>query len=284
VAAAGLYAGGFRVGEMTLPGGGTMELGLLDAPLTVLWLVFMTNAMNLIDGQDGVAAGIAALVGGTMAYIAYDLDHELIALLFATLAGASFGFVQLNLPPARRLLGDSGAYFLGFALAGLSVAGFVDTTGRVPLYIPVVALGLPVLDTSVSFLRRVLDGRNPMSADADHFHHRMQYLLHLRPLQIAFATYALTALFCVAALLLHNWYKTVGSAVVGAVVLAFALTLVVLLGYVRTMWGSVRGGPTQLAAPESAGGGTPGVAAPSNGRVAPALPPIGPIVERDTRE
>jgi len=242
VAAIGLYLAGFRVGEMTLPGGGTLELGIADAPLTVLWLVFMANALNLIDGHDGVAAGISALVSATIAYAAYDLGHELIALLFAALAGASLGFMPLNLPPAKRFLGDSGAYFLGLTIAALSVAGFVDSTGRVPLYIPVVALGLPVLDTGVSFLRRILDGRNPMAADMDHFHHRVQRLLHWGPLQTAFAAYGLTALFCGAALLLHTWYKSAGSAVVGAVVLAFAVLLVTLLGYVRTMWESVRHG------------------------------------------
>lgn len=240
VAATGLYATGFRVGDMTLPGGSTVSLGFVDAPITVLWLVFVTNAMNLIDGHDGVAAGISALVSATMAYAAYDLGHDLIALLFATLAGASLGFAPLNLPPAKRFLGDSGAYFLGFTIAGLSVAGFVDSTGRVPLYIPLVALGLPVLDTAVAFLRRMLDGRNPMAADFDHFHNRLQSLLGLQPLQVSLAAYALTAVFCGAALLLHTWYKSAGSAVVGAVVLALAVLIVAVLGYMRTMWHSVR--------------------------------------------
>ena len=97
-----------------------------------------------------------------------------------------------------------------------------------------------MLDTGVAFLRRMLEGRNPMSADFDHFHHRMRSLLGLQPLQISIAAYLLTAGFCMAALLLHNWYKSAGSAVVGAVVLALAVVLVALLGYMRTMWQSVR--------------------------------------------
>lgn len=237
-AAIALYITGFRVAEMTLPGGGHFELGILDPIVTVLWITFMTNAMNFLDGHDGVAAGVAALVAGTMAFAARDLGHDVISLLFATLAGASLAVVPLNLPPARRFLGDSGAYFLGFTLAGLSVAGFLDDSGRVPLYIPVVAMGLPVLEMGVSVLRRVLDGRPPMQADFDHIHNRLAK--RLSPLQVALTTYAITAGFCASALLLLRWYKSSGSAVVGAVVLVLAVALIVVLGYARTMWHSVR--------------------------------------------
>ncbi len=250
VAAIALYAGGFRIGEMTLPVGGRVALGFLDPFVTVIWLVLVTNAMNLIDGRDGVAAGVSALVSATMAYVAWDLGHDLIALLFAALAGASLGFVPFNLPRARRWLGDSGAYFLGFTIAALSVAGFVDSTGRVPLYVPLVALGLPVLDAGIAFLRRYLDARHPFEADQDHFHDRIERMFGLAPLHVAFATYAITAVFCGAALMLHAWYKSVGSAVVGAGVLLFALGLIAVLGYVRTMWNSVR--PTSWRARRSA--------------------------------
>jgi len=240
VAAIALYIGGFRIGEMTLPVGEKVALGFMDPFVTVIWVVLVTNAMNLIDGRDGVAAGVSTLVSATMAYVAWDLGHDLIAMLFAALAGASLGFVPFNLPRAHRWLGDSGAYFLGFTIAGLSVAGFVDTTGRVPLYVPLVALGLPVLDAGIAFLRRYLDRRHPFEADQDHFHDRIERMLKLPPLQVAFVTYAITAVFCGAALLLHAWYKSVGSAVVGAGVLLFALGLVAALGYIRSMWNSAR--------------------------------------------
>jgi UDP-GlcNAc:undecaprenyl-phosphate GlcNAc-1-phosphate transferase len=235
-----LYLAGYRIGEMTLPGGDTVPLGIFDPVVTVVWLVLITNAMNLIDGRDGVAAGVSTLVSATMAYVAWDLGHDLIALLFAALAGASLGFVPFNLPRARRLLGDSGAYFLGFTMGALSVAGFVDSTGRVPLYIPLVALGLPVLDAGLAFLRRYLDGAHPFHADSDHMHDRVQRLFGLRPLGLALASYAVTAVFCGAAVLLHVWYKSAGSAVVGAAVLGFAIMLIAVLGYIGTMWNSVR--------------------------------------------
>jgi len=239
-AAIALYIAGYRIGEMTLPFGGTVDLWLFDPIITVLWIVAITNALNLIDGRDGVAAGVALLVSATMSYVAWDLGHELIAMLFAALAGASLGFVPLNLPRARRFLGDSGAYFLGFTIAGLSIAGFVDTTGRVPLYIPLIALGLPVLDTGIAYLRRFLDGRPPFEADQDHFHDRIERMFALKPLSVAFVSYAITVVFCGAALLLHAWYKNAGSAVVGGAVILFALALLVVLGYFGTMWNSAR--------------------------------------------
>lgn len=242
IAAAALYVSGYHVGKMTLPGGDTVALGVFDPLVTIVWLVLITNAVNLIDGKDGVAAGVAVLVSGTMAYVAWDLGHDLIAMLFAALTGAALGFVPFNLPSARRWLGDSGTYFLGFTIGGLSVAGFVDTTGRVPLYIPLVALGLPVLETGVAFLRRILDGRNPFAYDQDHFHDRIERLFNLKPIQVTFVAYGLAAVFCGAALLAHAWYQSAGSAVVGAGVLIFAIVLIATLGYVTTMWRSLRAG------------------------------------------
>jgi UDP-GlcNAc:undecaprenyl-phosphate GlcNAc-1-phosphate transferase len=235
-----LYLCGYHVGEMTFPGGGTVKLHAADPFVTVLWIVLVTNAINLIDGRDGVASGIGVLVSATMSYVAWDLGHDLIALLFAALAGASLGFIPFNLPSARRLLGDSGAYFLGFAVAGLSIAGFVDTTGRVPLYIPLVALGLPVLDAGLAFVRRFLDRHHPFHYDEDHMHHRIERLFGMRPLSVTLASWAITAVFCFAAVLLHFWYKSVGSAVVGAAVVAFAIGLLVVLGYITTLWNSAR--------------------------------------------
>ena len=240
LAALGIYLAGYRIGEMTLPGGGNVALGWADPIVSIFWIMAITNAINLIDGRDGVAAGVAALVSATMAYIAWDLHHELISMLFAALAGASAGFVPLNLPRARRFLGDSGAYFLGFMIAGLSVSGFVDTTGRVPLYIPLVALGLPALDTGVAFLRRFLDGRHPFKADSDHFHDRLERVAGLNPFQVTLACYAITGLFCLGALAAHYWYKSAGSAIVGLGILAFAAGLVLALGYGTSFWNSAR--------------------------------------------
>jgi UDP-GlcNAc:undecaprenyl-phosphate GlcNAc-1-phosphate transferase len=239
-AACGAYAAGFRVGEMTLPFGGSVELGLMDLPVTVLWLAFVTNAINLIDGRDGVAAGIVAIGAAVMAFVASDLNHALIALLFATLSGAALGFTPFNFPPASRFLGDSGAYLLGFLLGALSISGFLDNTGRVPLYIPLVMLGLPVLDTFVSWLRRYLDGNNPFHPDEDHLHHRLERVYQLGPRRLTLVMYAIAAAFGAAALLLHLLYKSVGTPVVSGIVLVFAVVIMLALGYLETMWNSTR--------------------------------------------
>ncbi len=253
-AAAALWGVGFRVGELTLPTGSVLHLGPADPFVTVFWLVLVTNAMNLIDGRDGIAAGVAILASATMSYVAWDLGHDLIAMLFAALAGAAAGFLPFNFPRARRFLGDSGAYFLGFSLGALSIAGFVDSTGRVPLYIPLVALGLPILDTGVAFLRRFLDRRNPFEPDQDHVHDRIARLVGDSSL-VALIIYGLTAVFCAAALGLHQWYKAAGSAVVGGAVVAFTVGLVVLLGYASTFWNSRRVASWRLRRPADLGPG-----------------------------
>lgn len=233
-----LYSLGYRLGEVSLPGGGTFALGVLDLPATVLWVFLVTNAVNLIDGHDGVAGGVTVLAAGALAVIAADLDHGLVAVLFAALAGSVVGFLPFNLPPASKLLGDSGALLMGFLLAALSISGFVDQTGRVPLYIPLVALGVPLLDTGLAFTRRLLDGRHPLHADEDHVHHRMARVLRMRPRPVALTLYAYSALFAGTALVLY-WLR--GSAWVPAAVIVtglLVLAFVLRLGYHETVWQS----------------------------------------------
>jgi UDP-GlcNAc:undecaprenyl-phosphate GlcNAc-1-phosphate transferase len=204
----------------------------------VLWIFLVTNAVNLIDGHDGVAAGVAALAATSLAFIAADLHHPLVALLFAALAGAVTGFLPFNFPAASKFLGDSGALLLGFLLAALSISGFVDETGRIPLYIPIVALGVPLLDTGLAFTRRLLNGNHPLVGDEDHVHHRMTRLLGMRPRPVALVLYAYSLLFAVTAYLLHHLRATpwvwAAVPVTGGLVLAFMLRL----GYHETLWQS----------------------------------------------
>jgi UDP-GlcNAc:undecaprenyl-phosphate GlcNAc-1-phosphate transferase len=230
-----LYVLGYRLGEVSLPGGATLTLGALDLPATVLWLWLVTNAVNLIDGHDGVAAGVTALTAGSMAVVAWDLDHSLVAILFASLAGAVTGFLPFNFPAASRFLGDSGAMLLGFLLAALAISGFVDETGRIPLYIPVIALGVPLLDIGLAFSRRLLDGRHPFHADLDHVHHRIERMLGFGPRRLALTLYAFSALFAAAALGLHALRGTAWVGVIAAAMAALVLAFVVRLEYHRTV-------------------------------------------------
>ena len=230
-----LYALGYRLGDVSLPGGGSLHLGWADLPATVLWLWVVTNAINLLDGHDGVAAGVTALTAGSMAFVAWDLDHPLVAVLFATLAGAVSGFLPFNFPAASRFLGDSGALLLGFLLAALSISGFVDETGRIPLYIPAIALGVPLLDMGLAFARRLLNGRHPFHADLDHVHHRIERMLGYGPRRLALSLYAFSALFAGAAVGLHFLRSTTWAAAIAALILVLTALFIWRLRYHQTL-------------------------------------------------
>ena len=158
---------------ITHPAGGQINLGILAVPITVLWLVGVTNAFNLIDGADGVAAGIGAIVAGTMAFVGVYNGHYESATIAAILCGALLGFLRFNFHPAKIFLGDSGALFVGFCLATLAIKTSQVSTTTISFLTPVVALGLPIMDTSLSFFRRVRAGKNPFNGDCDHIHHRL---------------------------------------------------------------------------------------------------------------
>lgn len=226
-----LYLLGYRFGQISLPWGGVFTLGALDPLATTLWLVFITNAVNFIDGRDGVAAGVAVFAAASMAIVAYDLQHLLIALLFASLAGAALGFLPFNLPSASHFLGDSGALLLGFLLAALSISGFVDQTGRVPLTIPVVALGLPILDSLVAVGRRTASGRNPFAADLDHLHDRVERVLGAGPRALLLTFYGLALLLAAAATAIHFLRSTTWLVAILLSLLLLAAAIVGRLGY-----------------------------------------------------
>ena len=158
---------------VTHPAGGQIDLGLLAVPVTVLWLVGVTNAFNLIDGADGVACGIGAIVAGTMAFVGAYNGHYESATIAAILCGALLGFLRYNFYPAKIFMGDSGALFIGFSIAALSIKTSQVSAATVSFLTPLVALGLPIMDTSLSFFRRVRAGKNPFQADCDHIHHRL---------------------------------------------------------------------------------------------------------------
>ena len=233
-----LYLLGYRLGDISLPGGVSWHLGVLDLPATLLWIFLVTNAVNLIDGHDGVAAGVAVLAAASLAFIAADLNHPLVGILFAALAGAVLGFLPFNFPAASKFLGDSGALLLGFLLAALSISGFVDETGRIPLYIPVVALGVPLLDTGLAFTRRLLNGRHPLVGDEDHVHHRMTHLLGMQPRPVALMLYAYSLLFAVTAFMLHHLRGTAWVWLSVPITGGLALAFVLRLGYHTTLWQS----------------------------------------------
>lgn len=148
-------------------------LGWLSVPFTVLWIVAITNAVNLIDGLDGLADGVSAISATTVLIIALMASEIQVAIVMAALVGACVGFIPYNLNPAKMFMGDTGATFLGYILATMSIQGLFKFYAVISFAVPFLILGLPIFDTAFAFIRRVAHGQSPMHADRGHIHHRL---------------------------------------------------------------------------------------------------------------
>ena len=222
---------GFRIDSLASPFGAPLVLGVLSLPFTVLWVVGVTNALNLIDGLDGLAGGVA-LSAVLVTFVAALLQgHAQVALVAACLAGAILGFLRHNFNPASIFMGDAGSLFLGFVLAVVSVEAHVKSSAAVALVVPVVALALPIADTLLAMGRRWLRGMPVFRADREHIHHRL-LALGLTQRQVALALYGVCVVLAGAALALAT-----SSGVRAALVLGGVAALGVLglrrLGFLR---------------------------------------------------
>jgi UDP-GlcNAc:undecaprenyl-phosphate GlcNAc-1-phosphate transferase len=197
--ATGMWFAGFRINLLGIPFGDAVAVGYLSLPLTVLWLTGVINALNLIDGLDGLASGVALFAMMVLFTVSY-IDHAvLLCVLAAALSGALMGFLFFNFNPARIFLGDSGSMFLGFILASISLWTQRKGATAVALLVPVIALGLPLLDTTLSVVRRVGRGQNPFHADREHLHHRL-LALGLSHRNAVLTMYTASAVFALGAL------------------------------------------------------------------------------------
>ena len=149
------------------------NLGVLSIPFSVLWIVAITNAVNLIDGLDGLACGVSAISSMTLLVIALTVSEPQVALLMAALAGACLGFLPYNLNPAKIFMGDTGSTFLGYVLAVVSIQGLFKYATIISFAVPFLLMGLPIFDTCFAILRRVSHGQSPMAPDRGHIHHRL---------------------------------------------------------------------------------------------------------------
>ena len=149
------------------------DLGWLAYPATVIWIVAITNAVNLIDGLDGLACGVSTISSMTLLVIAMSVGEVPIALMVAALCGGCLGFLPYNLNPAKIFMGDTGSTFLGFVLAVISVQGLFKLYTIISFVVPFLMLGLPIFDTCFAFIRRIAHGQSPMHADRSHVHHRL---------------------------------------------------------------------------------------------------------------
>jgi len=149
------------------------HLGWLSIPVTVVWIVAMTNAVNLIDGLDGLSCGVCTISSMTLLVIALLLGEPQVALLVAALVGGCLGFLPYNMNPAKIFMGDTGSTFLGFILACISVQGLFKMYTLISFVVPFLIFGLPIFDTCFAFIRRIAHGQSPMHPDRGHVHHRL---------------------------------------------------------------------------------------------------------------
>jgi UDP-GlcNAc:undecaprenyl-phosphate GlcNAc-1-phosphate transferase len=168
-----MYAMGFRVDLIANPFGAELQLGLLGLPFTMLWIAGVINAMNLIDGLDGLAGGVALIAVATTFAFSVTRGEPLMILFTATMAGAVLGFLFYNFNPASIFMGDTGSMFLGFVLATTAIQTSQKSSTAVAIVVPIIALGVPIADTLLAMLRRAARGAPMFSADRGHIHHRL---------------------------------------------------------------------------------------------------------------
>jgi UDP-GlcNAc:undecaprenyl-phosphate GlcNAc-1-phosphate transferase len=171
--AAFTWAAGIQIDSVTAGSEYGIQLGWLSFPVTIFWFLLVINAINLIDGLDGLAAGVSLFATIVLLIVCLVMERFQAAIGFAALGGATLGFLRYNFNPAMIFMGDSGSYFLGYMLAALSILGSVKSTASVALLIPVVALGIPLIDSLIAPLRRFVRGRQIFMPDNDHLHHRL---------------------------------------------------------------------------------------------------------------
>jgi UDP-GlcNAc:undecaprenyl-phosphate GlcNAc-1-phosphate transferase len=228
VAAGILYGGGFAIERLTNPFDDAVPLSGLMLPVTILWLVGITNAVNLIDGSDGLASTVVLIAAVTLFAIAGRFAEHNVRLTALLLAGTLIGFLPFNLPPARIFLGDTGSLFLGLMIAAISLLHDRKGALTITLLLPVVLLALPILDTTLALCRRILGLRHPFRGDTEHLHHRL-LRLGLTPRQVVVIAASVSGLLGLTAFVLTLLPKQYTMVAVVVLALALATMLVALL-------------------------------------------------------
>lgn len=200
---------GIQIEWLTNPFGDIIVLPeLIAIPVTIFWIIGFTNTVNLIDGLDGLAAGVAFIASISMFLLAYNLNQFLPALVIVSMAGAALGFLQYNFNPAKIFMGDTGSMLLGYTLSVAAVLGLVKTAATVALVVPIIALGLPILDTTFAIIRRKMSGVPIFQPDKGHLHHRL-LALGMTQKQAVLIMYFVSMILGIVALFVANVsYKT----------------------------------------------------------------------------
>jgi UDP-GlcNAc:undecaprenyl-phosphate/decaprenyl-phosphate GlcNAc-1-phosphate transferase len=194
-----VFWGDLQVGFINLPFGGQLQFGLLSIPFTILWIVGITNSINLIDGLDGLAAGVSSIALITISGIAFLQGNFYVAVVGLIVIASTLGFLIYNFHPAKIFMGDTGALFLGYIISVLSLLGFKNIT-FISLIIPIIILAVPISDTFFAILRRIIHKKPLGTPDKQHLHHCMLRMGYSHR-QTVLLIYAMSAFFGMVALI-----------------------------------------------------------------------------------
>ena len=244
-----VFYGDLRIDRITNPFGGSLysywDLGVFAYPITIIWIVAITNAVNFIDGLDGLACGVSCISSLNLLVIALLVSDAKVAILMAALTGACLGFVPYNFNPAKIFMGDTGSTFLGFMLATVSIQGLFKAYTAISFIVPFLLLGLPIFDICFAVIRRVASGHSPMEADRGHFHHRLIDMGFSQKQSVAIA-YVLTGILGLAAVLLTVSGAMKTLIMLGAILVVGAIGMRIIMGAAprAKFWHHVKhGGP-----------------------------------------
>jgi len=219
---------GFRIESIDLPILPPMQMGVFALPVTVIWIVGIINAMNLVDGLDGLAAGIAIFANVVNFVISLISGNILVALISVSLAGAVLGFLFYNFNPATIFMGDVGSMFIGFILGSTALIGSASKASTaVSIAVPILALGLPIMDTLLAIVRRFLERRSIFAPDREHIHHKL-LSIGLTQRRAVLVLYAVTAIFTCLAILVY-----LGRA--WQIGISLLLGSIIMIGIIRSM-------------------------------------------------
>ena len=222
--------GGINIDFITNPftqGPSGFDLSFISIPITIFWIVGITNTLNLIDGLDGLAGGVAFISSFSFMLVAIKMGLGFIGILAALVAGACLGFLPYNFNPAKIFMGDTGSLFLGYMLAVISIEGALKSVATIAMIIPIVILGVPIFDTTFAIFRRLLKGQSIMTADKSHLHHKLLEKGFTQK-QTVLILYAISGIFGLFAVLVSKANSTQAvwmSALLFVVTLFFAFRL-----------------------------------------------------------
>ncbi len=247
-----------------------LDLGRWSIPVTIIWIVAITNAVNFIDGLDGLAVGVSAISSATLLVTAILVSEGNVAIIMAALLGACLGFIPYNMNPAKIFMGDTGSTFLGYILATLSIQGLFKLYAIISFAVPFLILGLPIFDICFAILRRLAHGQNPMKADRGHIHHRLIDMGFNQKQTVAIA-YMVTAILGLAAVVLTSSGALRALFLIGSVIVVGAIGLKLIFASRPEMPDEKQGAGEENGQPEA-------------GAEQPAVPDAGAVPEQPEEE